>query len=500
MPPRVGDIYSVYSNQLRQYVACQVTALKENSERKGAQLAAVLQLDWSGDALPQASELGAMRPLVPDFFFWRDKHDHAYASAEVPAAYTLVGNIAPLVLDDTTTHGHWNAGDTLYHQRAWEQIDVTRRQRFKAASGDVQVTVGGHVLRQDTTRIDDTVLQSVTDFAEFDHLPCLMHIHTEHGTQALIDYVNRQPLITELLWRSSQVAELDLRASHLDRLSIDATGLAKVLLNRDLGVLILRGEISPQLQLHSEAEGRVLVLSGSARLPGFAGLDHLAGLSLSALSEIDLEGVVQRFPHLTYLQLQGKPGTVSNLSAIAGLAQLQTLMLHDLFGYTAEQFPAPQKLSRLSTLWLSSLPLDVAQAVRKSYKKVVAQGLDLSVTQPRKPAWLAENLHNPFRDWDGREQISTAQAKKAATAYKTLLSATRAIDASMDAEAVQATLSAMVAAYVTTFNQLDARGKLIGTVESEEIHAVLAGCLRELGTHLADTDGLLAQFDRLREF
>ncbi|OBV39634.1 hypothetical protein [Janthinobacterium psychrotolerans] len=500
MPPRVGDIYSVYSTRLRQYVACQVTALKESRERKGAQLAAVLQLDWSGDALPQASELGAMRPLVADFFFWRGKHDHAYASAEVPAAYTLAGNIAPLVLDDTTTHGDWHAGDTLYRQRAWEQIDLTRRQRFKAASGDVKVTVGGHVLRQDTRRIDDTVLQSIMDFAELDQLPCLMHIHTEHGTQALADFVKGHPFITELLWRSAQVAELDLRASCLGSLSIDASGLAKVLLNRDLGVLVLRGEISPQLQLHSDAEGRALVVYGSGRLPGFAGLDHLAGLSLSALTQIDLDGVLRRFPHLTYLQLQGKPGMVSNLSAIAGLAQLQTLSLHDLFGYTPEQFPSPQQLPRLSTLWLSSVPFDVAQAVKHSYKNAAAQGLDLSVTQPRKPAWLDENLHNPFRDWDGREQISTAQAKKAATAYKTLLSATRAIDASMDAEAVQAALSAMVAAYVTSFNQLDARNKLIGTVENEEIHAVLAGCLRALGTKLADVDGLLAQFDRLREF
>ena len=33
MPSRVGDIYSVYSNQLRQYVACQVTAPREDRGR-----------------------------------------------------------------------------------------------------------------------------------------------------------------------------------------------------------------------------------------------------------------------------------------------------------------------------------------------------------------------------------------------------------------------------------------------------------------------------------
>ncbi|UXZ98791.1 hypothetical protein K3169_13435 [Pseudomonas phytophila] len=504
--PGIGDIYSVYSPKLRKYVACQVTALKENIERKGQQMAAVLELDWSGDALPQASDLAAMHPLLVDFFFRRDKHEHVYVIAEVPAAYTLVGNIAPLVLDDTTTYGHWNTGETLYHQQQWEQIDVARRQRFKAASGDVEVTIGGHVLRQDTNRIEDNVLQSVTDLAELDQLPCLTKIHTEHGSQALLDYVNQHPFITELLWRSPQVTELDLRDSRLSRLSIDVTGVSKVHLNDDLMHLILRGEPSPQLQLHCSDEGRALYLTCKGDVKPFAGLDHLGGLTLYAAKEIDLETVVARFPDLWFLDLGGKPGIVSNLSAIAALAQLQMLSLHDLFGYTAEQFPAPQQLRRLSTLWLSSVPFDVAQNVKKGYKKAAALGLDLSVTQPRKSEWLAENLDNPFRDWDGREEITPAKAKKATTAYKALLSATRSINASMTADAVQLALSAMVTAYVATFNQIDQRGSVIGTIECEEIHEALAGCLNALvvrmGEHgaLVDMDGLLDLFDELRDF
>lgn len=507
MAPGIGDIYSVYSTKLRKYVACQVTALKENSERKGQQLAAVLELDWIGDDLPQASELAAMRPLVVDFFFRRDKHEHVYVSAEVPTAYTLVGNLAPLVLDDTTTYGHWNTGETLYCQQQWEQIDAARRQRFKAASGDVEVTIGGHVLRQNTNRIEDNVLQSVTDLAELDQLPCLTKIHTEDGSQALVDYVNQHPFITELLWRSSQVTELDLRDSRLNRLSIDVTGVSNVHLNDDLMHLILRGEPSPQLQLHCSDEGRALYLTCKDEVKRFGGLDHLGGLTLYAVKEIDLETVVARFPDLWFLDLGGKPGILSNLPAIAALAQLQMLSLHDLFGYTAEQFPAPQQLPHLSTLWLSSVPFDVAQTVKKGYKKAAALGLDLSVTQPRKSEWLAENLDNPFRDWDGRDEIAPAKAKKAATAYKALLSATRSVDVSMAADTVQAALSAMVTAYVATFNQIDRRASVIGTIECEEIHEALAGCLNALvvrlgedGDALVDMDGLLDLFEELRDF
>ncbi|WP_206215495.1 hypothetical protein, partial [Pseudomonas viridiflava] len=101
--------------------------------------------------------------------------------------------------------------------------------------------------------------------------------------------------------------------------------------------LILRGEPSPQLQLHCSDEGRALYLTCKGDVKPFAGLDHLGGLTLYAAKEIDLETVVARFPDLWFLDLGGKPGIVSNLSAIAALAHLQMLSLHDLFGYTAEQ-------------------------------------------------------------------------------------------------------------------------------------------------------------------
>lgn len=73
-----------------------------------------------------------------------------------------------------------------------------------------------------------------------------------------------------------------------------------------------------------------------------------------------------------------------------------------------------------TALRLTSLPEDAAKAIKQAYKPKVKQGLNLSIRQPRKPEWLADNLDNPFRTWDGREGITTAQAKKAASLYKQL--------------------------------------------------------------------------------
>lgn len=94
------------------------------------------------------------------------------------------------------------------------------------------------------------------------------------------------------------------------------------------------------------------------------------------------------------------------MASLAQLTQLWMFTACDLFAYTAEEFPSASQLPQLSVLWLTSLPADAAKAIKAGYKKAAALGLDLSVTKARKPEWLAENLLNPFRDWDGREHIS----------------------------------------------------------------------------------------------
>ena len=67
MLAKVGDIYSVFSSRLQQYVACQVTAIEDDASSGRAPLAAVLELDWAGDALPDAAAVQAMRPLLCDY-------------------------------------------------------------------------------------------------------------------------------------------------------------------------------------------------------------------------------------------------------------------------------------------------------------------------------------------------------------------------------------------------------------------------------------------------
>ena len=506
MLANVGDVYSVFSSELQQYVACQITRIKDASSSRP--VAAVLELDWTGDALPDAAAVQAMWPLLCDYFFWNNHHDHCYATANVPPGHTLVGNIAPLVdVEVNSYRSGWNVGDSVLRQRKWERIDPLRRQQFKAASDEREVTLGGQVFRQDATKINDSVLQALDDLSELEKLPCLMSIETADGTQALMEFIQGNPFINELHWQSSTVQALDFSGSGLSRLILQPDGVTSLVLNDGLGLLALRSAPSPSLRIDDGADGRHLTLQCTHTLPPFHGLGQLGGLSLVSMKEVDLAQVAQRFPHLTALRIWGKPGLASHIHSLAQLTALQMFTAYDLFGYTAQEFPSATQLPQLSALWLTSLPADAAKAIKAGYKAAAALGLDLSVTKARKPEWLAENLLNPFRDWDGREHISPAYAKKAALAYKNMLAMTRSIDASMEATAAATTLEAMVTAYVDAFNKIARRASIIETVEREEIYTVLAELLAQLssqlggqGAALVDEAALLDLFDRLREF
>lgn len=497
MKPTPGDIYCVFYPRLQQYVACQITALKEGN------LVAVLDLDWSGDALPDQAELAAMQPLVCDFLFWRGRHDHCFLPDSVPSHYTRVGNIPPLVNEEVNSYGGgWNVGSSLYQQRSWDRIAPEKRARFKDASRERQVTLPAGVLPENTSKIGDTFLQGITDYAELDLLPCLTSLDTTQGNAGLAEYVNQHAFIYELQWASSGVTSLDLSGSQLQRLILDPTGLASLSLNDGLKLLSFTRPPAAELQINSRYLGRDLTVQHRQALSELQGLDALSGIHLTEVADVDIAVIADRYPTLTTLRLWGKPGMVSNMASLSRLAGLQMFTTVDLFGFGPDEFPAPPQLPHLSLLWMNSLPADAASAIKKAWKKAALSGVDLAIKQARKPEWLAENLNNPFRDWDGREHISAANAKKATMLYKKMLTSLRTIDASSAA----ATAEAMVRSYTEAFNAIDRRSNIIETIEREEIGEVLYGLLSRIEQLTAgasepfDKDPLMNLFDELRDF
>ena len=94
MKPQPGDVFCVYNRALEQYTACQVTKVKE----KGV---VVLILDWTGEKPLSPGGLAGLKPFCLDFLFWQGRYDLTNVPPEVPGNYIHVGNIPPLVEEDS---------------------------------------------------------------------------------------------------------------------------------------------------------------------------------------------------------------------------------------------------------------------------------------------------------------------------------------------------------------------------------------------------------------
>jgi hypothetical protein len=504
MKPNIGDIYCVYVERISQYTACQVTMVEEKNS------IAILELDWVGHELPDEAELQTIKPLVCHYYFWNEQLDHCLVDANVPPHYILVGNMPPLVTEQTNSYSGWHIGGSTIRQRRWNLISEERRQSFKEAANDKSlIEIGRGNMRRDTSTVNDDILQSLDDMFELEKLPCLTQIHANGYYESLLSFVKSNPIINQLYLENHGHASVDVRESNLEKLIIDTEGLEELYLNEGLEELSFVGVLSPNLTIHAHQEGQWITANCSAISPIRCGLNRLGSLHLRNVTELDLMPIVQSFPELRELRMWGKPGMVSNIHSLEQLVGLQGLSTYDLFGFEGDQFPGPDKLSNLSWLWLTSLPADAARMIKSTYKKEVAKGLDLSISKPRKPEWLAENVSNPFRDWDGRENITVANAKKAVQLYKKMLAGIHTLEKQFKdgTSSANRPLVVMVTEYTEAFNKMDRKTGFIETEEREEIYIVLEELLDhavqrlgDIGIDTLDRDKLLETFNTLRDF
>ncbi|WNG37992.1 gliding motility protein [Archangium violaceum] len=513
MKPSPGDILAVYNARLAGYTAVQVTGLKVEGKSEWVSL---LALDWVGTALPDAAAVAAMAPANFNFFFWNDHRVHVWARAEVPREYTLVGHRPPLVVEDVNSYSGWPSGDSIWSQRQWEAIPRAERDLFKqvAASRDktVVLKVGDIELSRSTQRLDTEVLTAAPQLSVFEVLPILTSVNADAPIPGLFDFIRRRPFVYESVVRNHGERVVDLRGARLSRLSLDVTGVQELFLNKGLNSLTLLGTAAPELKIHAEADGSQLTLLVNDPVIAGSGLKALGSLHVNPAREVDAASIARRFPNLSELRLWGAPGYVRNLAELTALPALHTLTLSDMFGMSPEEFPGPDRLPQLGMLWLTSIPADVAAHVKKAYKAAAHQGLDLSVRQPRKAEWLAENLDNPFRIWDGADNITPAQAKKAAALYKQARSAAikAASEQSVSPSSLVAALTPIVSAYTEGFNKLDARNTFIYTEEREHIYTALVGIFDAVDDKLRESRGtsaeplnrelLLSVMDAIRDF
>ncbi|MFJ1299252.1 gliding motility protein [Pseudomonadota bacterium AL_CKDN230030165-1A_HGKHYDSX7] len=502
MPYTPGDIYVTFNRRLQAYTASQITHVK--GDGANAEIA-VLTLDWVGDEMPGEADIAAMRPAHFDFYFWRDRVDHMWIRGPVPAHALLAGWREPLVTEESRSYsGGWSSGDMHYNQRRWDAIDAGVRARFKAAahadSPDHTVVLEqpGRTITRAMRGLDSEALLAAPSLATFDDMPLLIKLQVNTAVPGLMEWMRTKPILSELDYASLGERVVDLRGTSFGRVAIDVTGVRELYLNDGLNTLSLRGEVDPDFVVHAEADGVWLRLERENAIWSGAGLTRLGSVSLRGMKTLDCAEVARVFPHLHSLYIWGAPGVATGIEHLAALRELEMILINDVFPPAESRLPGPDAWPKLQSLWLTSMPAETLAQAKKDYKKAAAGGLDLDLSKPRKPEWLAANLDNPFREWDGSEHITAAQAKKAAALYrKTRADALKAAAShANDQDALMAAMSDIVRAYTEAFNALDRRTGFIETVERDQIYVALMGILDAAEIKLAESGEGAATLDR----
>lgn len=497
MIAKAGDIYCVYNKLLKKYTACQVTKIDESGKKPQA---IIISLDWVSDELPKKDELSLMKPLYIDYMYWTGTFNLKKVDVNVPSNYIYVDNVKPVNNEDTGTYGGWSIDIEVYNQFKWEKIPKEQRDVFKAANGSNEPVEFEGNRRRLNTHSENDRWHDFDDALNLRVFPCLSSLTVTKWHKNLFEYLNSNPFMRELVIENHGKSSLDFSGTSLDRLSVDMTGVDELILNDDLSMLFLLGEVKDGCKIKARDGGNTLILQFDGVVPKIQGLDDLETLHVIKINELDIAYILKAYPKLRELRLWGKPGNLINFSKISKFKELEVLTTMDLFGFTAEEMPRPEDLKKLYMLWMNSLPEDVAKEAKKLYKKRKDEGLDLWITKPRKAEWLAQNLDNPFRSWDGDENISHANAKKAADLYRK----TRAAMVKLVEEPGNGFTKAaetLVREYAEGFNKMDRRKTFIYTVERDEIFMALDEILALIPDKLAiDKDKLIDLFDQLKEF
>ena len=497
MLAKAGDVYCVYNNYLKKYTACQITKIEEDDQKPQA---VILSLDWSGEEPLKEAELSSLQPLYKDFMYWNRGIDLSNVDVNVPANYTFVGNVTPLTDESTNSYATWGDGYEVYRQLKWQEIPKEQRNTFKEADkskekvifAGKEYLISKHHLNDEWTPFEDAL--------ELKVFPCLSKLTLKKWHENVYEYLQSTPFITELVLENHNQTKLDFSKTSVCTLSIDMTDVEELILNDGLEQLILLGEIRKDCNIQANGNEQTLLLQCDKVIPKLKGLEALGKLHVIKIEELDIEEVLNAYPKLTDLRLWGKPGNLVHFDKLPEFQQLEVFTTMDLFGFTAEDIPTPDRLPNLYMFWMESLPEDAAKVTKKLYKKRKEDGLHLWISKPRKPEWLAQNLDNPFRSWDGQENITPANAKKAAALYrKTRASMVKLVESSPD-EMMQGATE-LVKLYTEGFNKMDKGKYFIETVEREDIYTALDDILDLIPAEFnIDKENLLNFFDELKDF
>ncbi len=480
MIAKVGDIYAIWNEEIEKWSLVQVI---QQNEKKNI---ALIDIDFFSDDLPTEQNLSNLHPLVIDHHFWKGDYNTRFIGTnKVPNSVKFIAN-QPLIVNtqvNSYSVSDWNVLQPVL-QYKWNRLPKQLTDNFKNALQSAEkVSIGNQNRRVSTSKI---WIDSDNDIPidELYKLPALTAIECDGKFDELIEFIEKNPLIDELDLRNHKQEIIDISKTNLKRLIIECSTLKRLKLNKEIRFLSIIDNHN-NLEIDHPLQGKFLGININLESLKQFDLPYLKSIRSSKNEVVDFERIVEMYPNIQELKIWGKPGVARNFKSIEKLSQLKYLQIQDLFEMSENDILNPKLLPNLEFLWLTSVPKEFGKAIKKQFKHIV----NLSATKLRDEKWLVENMNNPFRNWDGREGITKANAKKAFNAFKKL-------NTTVSKNPETDILIASFTAFVDVFNKMEQKLECIHTIEREEIYEIYM----TLAAQTSIEEQLFDVFERNRVF
>ncbi len=472
LQPEAGEVYSCYVKKLNKYGAYQILSVAKKS-------ICYVTLDYLEEKPPTEAEISSLAPLYHEMYRNHHRIAMTYISNDrVPKDYLYIGKCEPVTDKPCNSFsGDWNDGLDYVNKARWEAIDAEARAAYKKNmnSGE-QVKIGNHWYKKNFGGIRNELYQNLLIGGDIRELPCITYAQVDGCSAKLVEIMKASPMLKTLRLNNPEAEIIDLRGTYLNHLELDMTGVTKLYLPQKVEELDLTGEIREDLQIDDSACVQSISLNISLKKVKLhnCGLKNVSTLRIFDIKELDLTQVKQYFPELEKLLLWGAPGIITNITAMEQLQSLRTFMGTDIFGYNEEEIKILEKLPRLNRLCLESIPKEAGTYLKKHFKNKLDT---LEITRLRDAGWLADNLTNPLRHWDGSEFVPLAAYKKAFSTYKNTKKQMQEADS-------RDTIVTVALEYIKFFNKLNAKyDEFIETEEREDVFTAMEQIYKECLQH-----------------
>ncbi len=478
--PRIAapkDVYAYYIDELGKYGTCQILSVNQDS-----QSLCYVTLDYLEETPPTAEQLETMKPYYLQAF----RHHHSITKScinntTVPRNYIYIGQ-CELKADIrcSSFSASWPTGSDYYFEERWRSFDENARIAYKKfCNSGVSVQIHGQTFRKNIGCLEEQLYQCLTEADTLEAFPCITSAKVTGYSGKLEKWLHDTPLLSSLCLKKAGVETLDLGNTHLEHLELNLSGIQRLVLPKQLIYLQLYGEAHSKLRIdNSLCTGKMNLYFSMKHIPVQRyGLQHtqLKALSITDISVLDAQSMVNSFSDIEWLQLTGKPGTLTNISALRQLQHLKGICLQDLFGYTALDMEFLSDLPALCELDFDSIPREAGVYLKKTWKGKLDK---LTVSHLRNEGWLKENLENPLRHWDGNEEFIPQAA------YKSAVKCYKETKKQMQTANTKSALEDIIRQYTIHFNRLNQKyDEFIETMERDDIYMAMQQLYEECVLH-----------------